>query len=382
MPFLEAPKHRDPGSTSAPHEPMPSCVSDVVTYLRHMVEGGASDLHLKPGLPPVVRIDGELEHTPFDTLTPSDTEAAADQLMPKSRGIDFETRNEADVGYTLAGVGRFRVNVYRQRGVVNVAIRRVRPDIPTFDELHLPPAVAELAKEQRGLVLVTGPAGTGKTTTIAAMIGWINANRRAHIVTIEDPIEIVHEDLSSVVDQREVGLDTDSYRTALRYVVRQDPDVVFIGEVRDMETVEAAIQAAETGHMVIATLNTIDTTETVNRMIDLFPPETQRQVRVSLATSLRGVISQRLVPRTDGKGRVPAVEVLINTGRVAERIISPEETSSIPDVMEDGDFYGMQTFDQSLLSLVRERLVTEDAAVAAASNPHDFRLAIRAAQLA
>lgn len=361
---------------------MPSCVSDVVTYLRHMVEGGASDLHLKPGLPPVVRIDGELEHTLFDTLRPSDTEAAAQQLMPKSGGIDFETRNEADVGYTLAGVGRFRVNVYRQRGVVNVAIRRVRPDIPTFDELHLPPAVAELSKELRGLVLVTGPAGAGKTTTIAAMIGWINANRRAHIVTIEDPIEIVHEDLSSVVDQREVGLDTDSYRTALRYVVRQDPDVVFIGEVRDMETVEAAIQAAETGHMVIATLHTLDATETMNRMIDLFPPETQRQVRVSLATSLRGVISQRLVPRTDGKGRVPAVEVLINTGRVAERIISPEETSSIPDVMEDGDFYGMQTFDQSLLGLVRERLVTEDAAVAAASNPHDFRLAIRAAQLA
>ncbi len=361
---------------------MPSTVSDVVTYLRHMVEGGASDLHLKPGLPPVVRIDGELEHTPFDTLTPSDTETAARELLPDPRVIDFETRNEADVGYTLSGVGRFRVNVYRQRGVVNVAIRRVRPDIPTFDELQLPPAVAELAKEQRGLVLVTGPAGTGKTTTIAAMIGWINANRRAHIVTIEDPIEIVHEDLSSVVDQREVGLDTDSYRTALRYVVRQDPDVVFIGEVRDMETVEAAIQAAETGHLVIATLHTLDATETVNRMIDLFPPETQRQVRVSLATSLRGVISQRLVPRADGKGRVPAVEVLINTGRVAERIIAPEQTSSIPDVMEEGDFYGMQTFDQSLLVLVREGLVTETAAVAAASNPHDFRLAIKAAQLA
>jgi twitching motility protein PilT len=264
---------------------------------------------------------------------------------------------------------------------VNLAIRRVRNDIPTFDELNLPAAVHAMAQEQRGLLLVTGPAGTGKTTTIAAMIGWINANRRTHIVTVEDPIEIVHEDLLSIVDQREIGADTATYRSALRHIVRQDPDVIFIGEIRDTETVEAAIQAAETGHLVIATLHTLDATETVNRIIDLFPPEMQRQVRISLAASLRGVISQRLVVRADGKGRVPAVEILVNTGRVRERILDAELTNTITDVMIEGEFYGMQTFDQALVSLVRENLVTADDAADAASNPHDFLLALKAAQL-
>jgi twitching motility protein PilT len=354
----------------------------VVTYLRHMVEAGASDLHMKPGLPPVLRIDGVLQHGPFNALTPDDTEAVVMELLPESEVVRFKSNNEADVGYTLAGVGRFRVNVFRSRGRTHLAIRRVRSDIPTFEELHLPRALSDLAKESRGLILVTGPAGTGKTTTIAAIIGWINANRRAHVVTIEDPIEIVQEDVLSVVDQRELGYDTDSYRTALRHVVRQDPDVIFIGEIRDMETVEAAIQAAETGHLVISTLHTLDATECVNRIIDLFPPEMQRQVRVSLSASLRGVVSQRLVPRADGKGRLPAVEVLINTGRVQERILNPEETNTIPDVMREGDFYGMQTFDQALITLVRDGLVTVEAATETASNPHDFMLALREAQLA
>jgi twitching motility protein PilT len=353
----------------------------VTTYLRHMVEAGASDLHLKAGLPPVVRIDGVLQHTPFETMTGVDTEAVALELLPPPKALEFKERNEADAGYTFPGVGRFRVNVFRQRGHVNLAIRRVRSDIPTFEELKLPKAVHTLAAEHRGLILITGPAGTGKTTTIASMIGWINANRRAHIVSIEDPIEIVHEDLLSIVDQREIGQDTESYRTALRHVVRQDPDVIFIGEIRDTETVEAAIQAAETGHLVISTLHTLDATETVNRIIDLFPPEMQRQVRISLAASLRGVLSQRLVPRADGKGRVPAVEVLIATGRVAERILKPEETNTIPDVIKEGDFYGMQTFDQALVSLVQEGLVTPEAASEAASNPHDFLLSLREAQL-
>jgi twitching motility protein PilT len=354
----------------------------VTTYLRYMVEAGASDLHLKAGLPPVVRIDGVLQHAPFDPLSTADTESAAMELLPASKAMNFKETNEADVGYTLPGVGRFRVNVFRQRGNVNLAIRRVRSDIPTFDELNLPPAVEDLAKESRGMILVTGPAGTGKTTTIASMIGYINAHRRTHIVTMEDPIEIVHEDLLSVVDQREIGLDTPTYKSALRHVVRQDPDVIFIGEIRDMETVEAAIQAAETGHLVISTLHTLDATETVNRIIDLFPPEMQRQVRVSLAASLKGIMSQRLVPRADGKGRVPAVEVLINTGRVAERIIKPEETASIPDVMAEGEFYGMQTFDQALVKLVQDGLVTVDDAMEASTNPHDFHLALKEAQLA
>jgi twitching motility protein PilT len=257
----------------------------------------------------------------------------------------------------------------------------VRSDIPTFDELHLPHAVQALSAEQRGLILVTGPAGVGKTTTIASMIGWINQHRRTHIVTIEDPIEILHDDILSVVDQREIGLDTANYKTALRYVVRQDPDVIFVGEIRDVETVQAAIQAAETGHLVISTLHTLDAVETVNRIIDLFPPEQQRQVRVSLAASLRGVLSQRLVPRADGKGRVPAVEVLVNTGRVAERILAPEQTQTIRDVIAEGEFYGMQTFDQALIALVRQGLVTTEAAGEAATSPHDFNLELRAAQL-
>ena len=353
----------------------------VTSYLRHMVEAGASDVHMKAGLPPVLRIDGVLQHGPFEPLTSADCEAAAMELLPPAKAQEFRETNEADVGYTLPGVGRFRVNVFRQRGNVNLAIRRVRNDIPTFDELNLPAAVGGLAQEQRGLILVTGPAGTGKTTSIAAMIGWINANRRTHIVTVEDPIEIVHEDLLSIVDQREIGADTATYRTALRHIVRQDPDVIFIGEIRDTETVEAAIQAAETGHLVIATLHTLDATETVNRIIDLFPPEMQRQVRISLAASLRGVISQRLVLRADGKGRVPAVEVLVNTGRVKERILDPEQTNTIPDVMAEGEFYGMQTFDQALVNLVREGLVDPDDASDTASNPHDFLLALKAAQL-
>ena len=350
--------------------------------LRHMVEVGASDLHLKVGQPPVVRVDGDLLRTHFDVLTASDTEAAAFELLPEKKAQEFRATNEADFGYTAQGMGRFRVNCFLQRGLIGVAIRRVRSDIPTFEELLLPPAAGALASEHRGLVLVTGPTGTGKTTTIAAMIGWINDNRTDHIVTVEDPIEVVHGDVLSIIDQREIGLDTADYAAALRHAVRQDPDVIFIGEIRDAETAEAAIQAAETGHLVISTMHTLDAIETVNRMIDLFPAQQQREVRVSLAASLKGVMCQRLVPRADGKGRVPAVEVLINTGRVAERILDPEQTSTIIDVMVEGDFYGMQTFDQALVLLVRQGLVTPDDAADTATSPHDFMLALKAAQLA
>ncbi|MGH2682034.1 MAG: type IV pilus twitching motility protein PilT [Actinomycetota bacterium] len=353
----------------------------IVDYLRYMVEAGASDLHVKVGLPPMVRIDGVLHRTPFPPFTPEETEVLALEILAESKVQEFKQYNEADTGVTFEAVGRFRVNAYRQRGVVSIAIRRVRSDIPTFEELRLPDPVRYLAEQARGLILVTGPAGTGKTTTIAAMIGWINEHRRVHIVSVEDPIEVVHEDVNSIVDQREIGLDTRNYETALRHVVREDPDVIFIGEIRDMETAEAAIQAAETGHLVISTLHTLDATESVNRLIDLFPPQMQRQARISLAASLKGIMSQRLLPRADGKGRVPAVEVLVNTGRVSERIIDPLQTSTIPDVIADGGFYGMQTFDQSLVLLVREGLVTADDASEAASNPHDLMLALKEAQL-
>jgi twitching motility protein PilT len=267
--------------------------------------------------------------------------------------------------------------VFRQRGLVGLAIRRVRSEIPTVEELLLPPVIRELADSPRGLVLITGPTGTGKTTTIASMIGHINRTRRAHIVTVEDPIEVVHDDDLSIIQQREVGLDTESYAAALKHIVRQDPDVIFVGEIRDPDSALSAIQAAETGHLVISTLHTIDCTETINRILDLFPPQQQREVRTSFAGALRGIVSQRLVPRADGKGRVPAVEVLVATGRVFDRIVDPEATEEILDVIAEGGFYGMQTFDQCLVRLVKEGVVAEDDARRASTNPHDFNLALR-----
>ena len=350
---------------------------EITELLRHTVEVGASDLHLKAGNVPFVRVDGELSPTGFGAMSAADTEAAALALMPEHKRREFESTNEADFGHTLAGVGRFRINVFRQRSMVGLAIRRVRSEVPTVAELMLPPVLAELADSSRGLVLVTGPTGTGKTTTIASMIGHINRNRRAHIVTIEDPIEVVHDDDRAIIQQREVGLDTDSYAAALRHVVRQDPDVIFVGEIRDPESALSAIQAAETGHLVISTMHTIDSTETINRLLDLFPAQQQREVRSSFAGALRGIVSQRLVTRSDGKGRLPAVEVLVSTGRVYDRIIDPEATIEIRDIIGEGGFYGMQTFDQALVGLVEGGLVTEEDARFVSTSPHDFVLALR-----
>ena len=342
---------------------------EITELLRHTVEVGASDLHLKAGNVPFVRVDGELSPTTFGAMSAADTEAAALALMPEHKRRSFEATSEADFGHTLAGVGRFRVNVFRQRSMVGLAIRRVHSEVPTVAELMLPPVIAELADSSRGLVLVTGPTGTGKTTTIASMIGHINRTRRAHIVTIEDPIEVVHHDDRAIIQQREVGL--------LRHIVRQDPDVIFVGEIRDPESALSAIQAAETGHLVISTMHTIDSTETINRMLDLFPAQQQREVRTSFAGALRGIVSQRLVTRSDGKGRLPAVEVLVSTGRVYDRIIDPEATIEIRDIIGEGGFYGMQTFDQALVGLVEGGLVTEEDARFVSTSPHDFVLALR-----
>src|SRR6266496_4870595 len=263
-----------------------------------------------------------------------------------------------------------------ERGKLRFVIRSVPVTMPTLTELNLPESVASLAQERRGLLLVTGPAGTGKTTTIAAIIGLINSTRRCHVVTIEDPVEVVHADRLSLIDQREVGTDVPSYSAGMKYVVRQDPDVIFIGEIRDAETAEAAIQAAETGHLVISTMHMTDASETVNRLIDLFPAERQQQVRLSLASTLRGVICQRLLPRSGGSGRVPAVELMVVTGRVQERILDPAQTGTIHEVMKEGGYYGMQTFDQSLMRLLVEGLVSMEEARGAASSPHDFALAL------
>jgi twitching motility protein PilT len=347
---------------------------DVNELLRYAVERGASDLHLKVGNVPFIRVDGALEPTRFDALAAEDTDAFTRVLMTDEKQAAFGTTNEADLGYTLTGVGRFRVNVFRQRGMIGLAIRRVRSEVPTFEELRLPGVMTRLSDSPRGLVLVTGPTGTGKTTTIASMIGHINQTRRAHIVTIEDPIEVVHDDALSIIQQREIGIDTDSYASALRHVIRQDPDVIFVGEIRDPESALSAIQAAETGHLVISTLHTMDCMETINRLLDLFPAAQQKEVRTSFAGSLRGIVSQRLVSRADGKGRVPAVEVLVNTGRVYDRIVDPDATDEIVDIIAEGEFYGMQTFDQALVQLVREGLVANVDARRIASSPHDFDL--------
>jgi twitching motility protein PilT len=349
--------------------------------LRYLVERAGSDLHLKVGTVPYVRIDGELVPAPFPELAEVDTERFAFELMSDRQATKFTETNEADFAYALPGLGRFRVNAFRQRGSVGVVCRRVLPGSPGFEALRLPPVIARMAEEPRGLILVTGPTGAGKTTTTAAIIGHINTVRRCHVVTIEDPIEILHTDNLAVIDQREVGVDTADFATALKHVARQDPDVIFIGEMRDEETVRAALQAAETGHLVISTLHTADTTETVNRVLEFFPPHQQRQVRLALAGTLRCIVSQRLLQRADGRGRVPAVEVLVATGRVFDLIVTPEQTHMLPGVVAEGEFYGMQTFDQALLALYRGGTVTLAEAIQAASSPHDFRIAVQQAGL-
>jgi len=354
---------------------------DFDALLRTLAERNGSDLHLKVGSPPFLRVDGVLSRVEGkDVLTPEDTEAFARALMPGDRWVDFQNRNEADLAYSLKGVARFRVNVFRQRGSVSLVLRLVRIGSPSFEELGLPPVVRQLAEEQRGLVLVTGPTGSGKTTTLAAMLDHVNEIRPGHIVTIEDPIEVLHPDKASCVNQREVGVDTESFVTAMRAAMRQDPDVVFIGEMRDAETVQAALAAAETGHLVLSTLHTIDAAETVNRIVDFFPPFQQQQVRVTLAGALRGIVCQRLVPRSGG-GRIPALEILVNTGRVAERILDSKRTAELEEVIRDGSYYGMQTFDQALLAMVRDGLVELPDAMDAATSPHDLELALQRAGL-
>lgn len=354
---------------------------DLNQLLRAAVERGASDLHVKVGSPPFIRVDGRLEPLEGDSVSAEDTERIAFSIMPKERADEFLTSHEADFAHGVAGLGRFRVNVFRQRGSVALVLRRVLAATPDFDALGLPPVVQRLAEEPRGLVLLTGPTGSGKTTTLAAMIDHINATQRKHIVTVEDPIEVLHPDKQSIVNQREVGSDTADFHAALKRVLRQDPDVVLIGEMRDPQTVWAALSAAETGHLVLSTLHTVDSTETINRIIDFFPPFQQKQVRLTIAGALRGIVSQRLLERSDGGGRMPAVEVLVSTGRVFDKIVDPEETHGLEQVIAEGEYYGMQTFDQALLALCKEGRITVRDALASSSHPHDLRLELKQAGL-
>ena len=341
-----------------------------------------SDLHLKAGSPPRIRVHGLLQAVPGEAVVvPAVTSEVAAAIMSAEVHARFSERHEADFAYSVPGLARFRVNAYSQRNTVGLVFRRVRTTVPGFEELGLPPAVARLAGEPRGLVVVTGPTGSGKTTTLGAMIDLINRTRGCNIVTIEDPVEILHADRMASISQREIGTDTNSFAVAMRAAMRQDPDVILVGEMRDLETAEAALTAAETGHLVLSTLHTIDVTETVNRIVDVFPPHQHSQVRVSLAGALRGVVCQRLVPRCDGDGRVAAVEVLVANGRVQQCILDPQKTSEIADIVAEGEFYGMQTFDQSLATLYGRGIIDLQGALASASRPHDLRVMLESGGL-
>jgi twitching motility protein PilT len=355
-----------------------SDVFEIDAALRHLVEVGGSDLHVKVGSPPLARIHGHLEPLPgAERLKPEDAERAlAALLADPARRAEFDADNEVDFAHALSGVGRFRANAFRQRGSISIVLRAIPMEIRSVDELGLPPVVSTLAQEERGIILLTGTTGSGKSTTLAAIIDQINATSAKHIMTIEDPIEFLHRDKASIVNQREVGQDTASFKRALRRVLRQDPDVILVGEMRDEETVHTALSAAETGHLVLSTLHTIDAPETVNRIVDFFPPHQQQQARAMLAGTLKGVISQRLVRTPDGNGRVAVCEVLRMTGRARDMIIDPEQTGRLREVIAEGEYYGMQTFDQALLRHVQAGRVSMEDAMQVATSPHDFKLLV------
>ena len=344
--------------------------------LRAASKALASDIHMKAGLPPIFRRDSQLY--PFKDagrLTPEILAEISRQIMTPAQRASFERDREIDMGYGVPGLGRFRLNVFQQRGTVGMVFRVIPMEIKAITDLDLPKVVEELAMEPRGLILVTGTTGSGKSTTLASMIDSINQRKTCHIVTIEDPIEFLHRDKKSVINQREVGFDTLSFAGALKSALRQDPDVILVGEMRDFETIETALVAAETGHLVLSTLHTVDAAETIHRIISVFPPYQQKQVRLQLASILKGIISQRLVPRTDGRGRVPAVEVMVATARIRECIEVPEKTKEIRGSIAEGfTTYGMQTFDQSLMGLLKKNLITYKEALRQSSNPDDFAL--------
>jgi twitching motility protein PilT len=356
---------------------------DLERYLAGLIAVGGSDLHVKAGSPPRVRINGFLRRVSDESaIEGADMEKLARAIMHERVWQRFETTFEADFAYSVSQLGRFRVNAFRQRGTVSMVFRHVRPGTQTLEELGLPDAVRRLAEEPRGIVLVTGPTGCGKTTTLAAMIDHLNNTRECHVVTIEDPIEVLHRDNLASISQREVGFDTESFIVALRSALREDPDVILVGEMRDPETVETALTAAETGHLVLSTLHTGDSVETINRIIDFFPPSQQRQARLSLAAALRGTICQRLIPTSDGTSRVPALEIMVVNGRIQQCIVEPVHTSAIAEIVAEGDYYGMQTFAQSLIGLLKEGRIDAEAAIANAPNPHDLRILLQRQGLA
>ena len=351
---------------------------DIDAALLKVIETEGSDLHLKVPAQPIIRRHGQLEPiADYEALSPEDTERTLFHMLTDENKLEsFRTEREVDFSYSIPGVARFRVNAFVQRGSVSIVCRAIPFQIKTAEELLLPAVIDEIADEERGLILLTGTTGSGKSTTLAAMINHINSNYAKHIVTIEDPVEFLHRDKVSIINQREVGEDTASFARALRRVLRQDPDVILVGEMRDEETVRTALSAAETGHLVLSTIHTVDAAESVNRIIDFFPQTEQRQARAMLAGTLKAVVSQRLVPTPDRLGRVATCEILRMTGRVRDMITNPEETGQLPEVISEGAYYGMQTFDQALLYHVQAGRVAMEDAMKAATHPHDFKLLV------
>lgn len=348
-------------------------LEELLAYL-HEVRG--SDLHLKPGSVPHVRVDGQLRPAPFDAPPPGMVEALAAGVLDATRQADLAATGEASTGLSIAGLGRFRVSTHRQRGTLAMVVRRVPPEIPDIKELGLPQQVERFAEDEKGLVLITGAPGSGKTTTVATLIDRINQRRPCHILTIEDPIEVLHADLEAIVTQREVGSDTSGYAAALQSGLRQDADVIFIGELADAETARAALTAAEVGHLVISTMRASGVADTITRFIDLFPPDEHAQIRQGLVATLRGVVCQRLLERADGKGRVPAVEILSGTPKVLDCIADPIHFHELEQLMADGHYHGMQTLQQALVELVKDGLISFQDALGASAHPEDLRIAL------
>jgi twitching motility protein PilT len=363
---------------TAPHTPGTSAGFDFKAVLQKLVQMNASDLHLKVGRPPTVRLNGNLKPLDFPALKPEDLKSLGEQLMNPKQVKQFTEEKECDFAIGVPGIGRFRVNLYQQRGSLCYAMRAIPYQVQTIEELKLPKVLEEIALKPRGLILVTGVTGSGKSTALAAMIHHINEHEQGNIITIEDPIEFLHRDINSHINQREVGTDTASFGQALRRVLRQDPDVILIGEIRDIETLDVALKAADTGHLVFSTLHTMDATQTIQRVLSFYPPHQQAEVRFSLANALQAVVSLRLVPRADKPGRVPACEVLINTAAVRDQIRDMEKALNIPDLIKEGTVqYGMQTFDQSLMQWYSQGVISYESAVFYASSPAEFALRVQ-----
>ena len=357
--------------------PSPQSGFNFKQAISQMVQRNASDLLLKVGRPPTVRLNGELHALEMPPVKPEDLKLLAEQIMTPRQVKEFAEKKEADFAIGVPGVGRFRTNIYQQRGTLAFAFRAIPYEVKTVRELNLPAVLEEISLRPRGLVLVTGVTGSGKSTALASMINHINQNRRVNVITIEDPIEFLHRDVQSNISQREVGNDTISFGMALRHVLRQDPDVILVGEIRDVETLDTAMKAADTGHLVFSTLHTTDASQTINRILSFYPPHQHQEVRMLLSTALQAVVSLRLVPRADGRGRIPAAEVLINTAAVADNIRDIEKALHIPDLIADGAIsYGMQTFDQSLMRWYKEGLISYESALFYSTNPNEFALRV------